>query len=287
MNPKIIFMALASAGLMFTACNDDDNFDIGKEKEIEVKFNQKYPAAQRVSWEKDRSYFVADFWREDLKAEAEAWFDGSAVWHLTETDIRYDALPQAVKDAFKAGDYSDWRIDDVDMVERPDMETVYVIEVEQGKNEYDLFFSTNGTLIKAVPDTDGDYPGDYITSNLPTSASSYIATNYPQARIVDIDIEKGGMFEVDIIDGTTPRELLFTASGEWVYTKTELRKNEIPQSVQNALAASEYAGYRIDDIDFYNTPDGDYHLLELESGSKEVYVKVLPDGSIVLAKQAV
>lgn len=153
MKAKIILMALAVVGIGVAACSDDDDINIGKEnKEVEAAFYQKYPDAERVSWEEERGYFVAKFWRSDLKAEVNAWFDAMAMWLFTETDIRYDALPQAVKNAFEASEYSDWQIDDVDMVERPEMETVYVLEVDKGKEEYGLFFSADGILLKAIPD---------------------------------------------------------------------------------------------------------------------------------------
>lgn len=60
------------------------------------------------------------------------------------------------KSAFESSEYAKWKIDDVDMLERLDMETVYVIEVESGKQEFDLYYSAEGILIKNVADTDND-----------------------------------------------------------------------------------------------------------------------------------
>ncbi len=64
-------------------------------------------------------------------------------------------------------------------------------------------------LTDSAPDY--DY-GDYIPSTPATGIEEYIRTNYPDARITEIDYEHG-MTEVDIIDGRTPRELLFDGSG--------------------------------------------------------------------------
>ena len=53
---------------------------------------------------------------------------------MTETEIRFDALPQAVREAFAASEYASWRVDDrVDVLYRAgDVEPeIYVIEVEQ------------------------------------------------------------------------------------------------------------------------------------------------------------
>lgn len=45
---------------------------------------------------------------------------------MTETDLPYAALPEAVKNAFQNSEYGSWRPDDVDMIEREGMEPVYV-----------------------------------------------------------------------------------------------------------------------------------------------------------------
>ena len=46
----------------------------------------------------------------------------------------------------KAGKYADWRVDDVDKLTREGMETLYVIEVEKGESELDLFYLSTGIL---------------------------------------------------------------------------------------------------------------------------------------------
>ena len=44
---------------------------------------------------------------------------------------------------------------------------------------------------------------------------AYIASNYPNATILEYEIEDG-YIEVDILDGTVHRVLIFTLQGEWV-----------------------------------------------------------------------
>lgn len=67
----------------------------------------------------------------------------------TESDIPFESLPEAVKTSFNASEYARWRKEDVDKVERADMETIYVIEVEQGNQEMDLYYTEDGNLFKA------------------------------------------------------------------------------------------------------------------------------------------
>ena len=70
---------------------------------------------------------MADFY--DNNIEKEAWFNTKGEWVMTESDILFENLPKAIQTAFGESEYKDWRVDDVDMLERVEMETMYVIEV--------------------------------------------------------------------------------------------------------------------------------------------------------------
>ena len=214
-----------------------------------------------------------------MNAEAEAWFDDPAVWKMTVTEISFNAFPQPVRSAFQSGEYSDWRIDDTDMLERRDMETVYIIEVEKDRQEYDLYYSADASLVKAVPDNDGNDHRNYIPEDISSTVSDFISTQYPGARIIEIEKEKG-MIEVDILDGNVHRELLFTADGQWKYTKTEIIAASVPKTVMDAFTGSQYASLRIDDIDLYSTLDGDYYIFELDAEPDDIHLKISADGAI-------
>ena len=61
-------------------------------------------------------YYVAEF-RED-GIEHEAWFDGTGKWVMTESNLRYSSLPQAIREQFEKSVYSTWKKDDIDKIER-------------------------------------------------------------------------------------------------------------------------------------------------------------------------
>ena len=280
MKTNLLLLALLISGFTLQSCNDDDNNPNPGNTVVESIFLQKYPSATRVDWEVKGTYYIADFWLNNQ--ELEAWFSWDGEWFYTETDIAFNQLPEAIQTAFNQSEYAAWRIDDVDVVERNGMEIVYVIEVEQGKQEYDLYYTADGTLVKAIPDSDNS--NSYLPTNLPESISSYITSNHPNARIVEVDIENGN-YEVDIVDNRKHLELQFKTTGDWVYTKTEdLRQSDVPANVLTALQSSEYSGYRLDDIDYYETPTGNFYLFELESGKIEVDVKVTLDGVVTKAR---
>jgi len=140
--PVIMFLSVFA----FTACDDDDD-----NKGMDPKFNeallQKYPDAVKIEWERKGDYQVADchVGANDL----EVWYTAAnAEWKMTETELPTTALPAAISEAIKAGEYAAWRIDDVDMLEYPAKDKEYVVEVEQGKQEFDLYYSESGEFLR-------------------------------------------------------------------------------------------------------------------------------------------
>ena len=299
---KDLRLTIAAAGLVLalTACDKNDNGPGPDTQEVSERAKAalvaKYPGASNVRWLSKGDYVVASFSLPAVSAvendgtDLAAWFDNGGAWYMTETDIPFTALPEAVRTAFEATEYASapWRVDDVDKLEREGVETVYVIEAEKKENgretEVDLYYSPDGVLVKKITDAAPDYDyGDYIPSKPTGGIDNYISTNYPNARVTDIDHEHG-MTEVEILDGRTPRELLFDNTGAWVYTKTEVYGYEVPEAVKSALAASEYANYFIDDIDHYKTAEGEFYRYDLESVNGDVKVDITPDGTLTVVE---
>ena len=235
-----IFVSLLLAGFAFTSCDDSDDNYTPDEKIVNVLY-EKYPNAQRVDWELQHDHYVADFY--DNNIEKEAWITTKGEWVMTESDILFNNLPDAVQTAFNESEYKDWRVDDVDMLERIEMETVYVIEVEKSKQEFDLFYAEDGTLIKAVEDIDNN--NNYQPNTVPEVLKNFINEKYPQATIVDIEVEKG-ITEIDILHENKAKELHFNSANEWLYTTWDVREREIQDIATKVL--NDNPGFKIDDI---------------------------------------
>ena len=268
-----IFASLLLAGFTFTSCDDNDDNYTPDEKIVNVLY-EKYPNAQRVDWELQHDHYVANFY--DNNIEKEAWFNTKGEWVMTESDILFENLPKAIQTAFGESEYKDWRVDDVDMLERVEMETMYVIEVEKSKQEFDLFYAEDGTLIKAVEDIDNN---DYYQPNtVPEVLKNFINNNYPQATIVDIEIEKG-ITEIDILHDNKAKELPFNNANE-LYTTWDVKEREIQEIADKVKAANP--GFHIDDIDYKESADNSkVYIFELEQGDNERQVTVDMDGNII------
>lgn len=300
----IVSGCILSLMLSATSCNKQrpENLqNIEATPELQAALFDLYPEAQDVKWSQKNSYYVADF-----KAPAgvtpevrsdngdlvnySAWFDAQYQWQMTEEDLPQYMIPDAVWAAFDATEYADWRIDDIDMLRRGGVETIYIIEVEGTTadgvhQEVDLYFSEDGVLVKTVIDAEEDYDyWDYIPDTPSGSIEEFIAANYPGARIVDIDIEDG-MTEVEIIDtdengAKVCRELFFDYSQNWMFTRTEMRPGQVPDDIMGYLEASEYGDYWIDDVDFYETPEGEFYRFDLEFHDDDIKVDVYADGTV-------
>ena len=265
----LMIAALVCGPLLFASCDDDDNNDkINPDSAVERAFDNKYPDAKSVNWEREDGYVKADF--RDGSEEAEAWFDEQGNWLLTETDLPYNALPAALQESFKAGIYGAWQVDDVDKLERPDSGTVYVLDVESGEKEVTLHYTESGILLKEY--------GDVITNNgnntnpvepghkptvTPTAIKDEIAKLYPGSTIFEIDPDNGGT-EVDILHDNIHKEVWFDSSNTWLYTEWEIRQQAVPQEVLTALNKS-YGSYRVEEVHAIQKSEGLYYEFELES----------------------
>ncbi len=273
-------LALCATTLTLQSCDDDDDNRINVPQELQNAFDALYRNVQRLEWETEGNYYVAEFWMDNL--EKSAWFDRQYQWVMTETDLPYQQLPQAVRSAYEASQYASWRVDDTDMVERKQAETVYVIEAEQGNSEVNLHYTADGILVKEYADGTGRPQGgsDYLPSPLPDKVKSFIESRYEGARIVETDMETGWL-EVDIVHEGKAKEVRFdNSSYEWISTSWDVMPGQLPQAVSDAISAN-FPEYRTDDADFVETPDGNYYLIELERGNEDRYVRIAEDGSLI------
>lgn len=277
MNLHALFFGLALFGLC--SCDDDDS--VTPDPQARQAFEQKYPNATQMEWEKKNNYLVADF--VDNQLDGEAWFDAAGQWYMTKTElVHLGQLPEAVQRAFKSSEYASWRVDDIDRLERNGNETVYVIEVENARQEYELYYSADGILIKVQADLDYD---DYEHFLPETSAASeqirqFIQKKYPASRIIEIENEYNGI-EVDIIHENRSKEVVFDNAGKWLNTHYDVYPGEVEPAVMATVTSQYPAPWYIDDIERYETPNQTYYLFELENGYMEREIKIDQTGQLL------
>lgn len=293
MKLKLYFVLLALGAISLQSCDNDDDIDNSNVPEnIRTAFSENYPDTRNLKWETEnvaqQQYYKAEFNnKKENGYKTSAWYAADGTWRMTEIEMPYNAIPAAIKTAFEGSQYATWKKDnEVDKVERAGAETVYIIEVESATDvDVDLYYSENGILIKAVSDQPGNATGDgSLLPDAPAGVTSvvteFIKEKYPNARIVEIDVEHG-LTEVDIIDDNKGKEVLFDSNNEWISTSWDVAVMELPAVIKEAIAASQYSTYLIDDAEYVEAPQGDYYLIELESGKQEVKVKIDLTGQFI------
>lgn len=110
---------------------------------------------------------------------------------------------------------------------------------------------------------------------------------YPGARDVEWDAENG-YWVVSFELGTPPNvkecEAWYDVDANWLRTETDLVDSALPQSIKDAIAASEYASALLSagDVDYVETPDGNFYELEVNLNGLEIRLKVSEDGKVSL-----
>ena len=144
--------------LSITAC---DHYDAPTS--TRNAFQEQYPSAVDVEWEKKRGYAVAEF-HIPGQGECEAWYTKDGQWVMTRFDIKYSELPAAVRTAFETEYGTTTPVDDVERLERNGNDTIYFIEAEIVINGYltdiDLDYAEDGTLLRTTVDIE-DYNNIY------------------------------------------------------------------------------------------------------------------------------
>ncbi len=263
---------LISGMFVFASCDNDDNPNgNGNVPQAVLDAFESQYGDTRANWSVKDGYAIAQF--SENNGDATAWYaldKGSDAWSMTKTEEPISSLPEAITTAIESSAYATWDRDQtVDVLERNNAEKLYVIEVKNGGVEVDLYYTEAGVMISETVDSDGkenDYTG-YLPQTPAAGIDSWIESNFPGAKIVDIDVESNGT-EVEIIHDNMKHEILFDKQENWMQTKTEYGSRNVPEVVRTFINNSaDYRNYEIDDVDKYTTPDNVYYSVELEGSN--------------------
>lgn len=271
MKNLIALCLIAFVTISLSSCSKSD--DHKPNSMAKDNFEKMYPQASSIKWSNKQNHYVVEFYLNNK--ESKAWYDGAGVWKLTETEIPLIALPEAIKKSFDGSIYSKWIIEEIDFIERFGHEPFYVLEIELGDQEYDLYYLANGTLIKAFADNNKE--NNYLPKQLPDLALTYMDTKHPGYKLIDVDFEKN-YIEVEFLENTIKKEVLFSLDGKWLQTTTDITLSAVPNEILNQLKNSPYGSYKIDDIEYVEKPTGSYYEFELESKNKDIDLRIYLDG---------
>jgi hypothetical protein len=110
-------------------------------------FRERYPHAERVEWKDVISSFEAQFVLNNY--EMCAHFNSNGDWLHSERKMKYEELPEMVKDGFEKSKYTDWEMVSVYEINKNMESLQYRILVKKsGVQKKYLYFDQNGKLNK-------------------------------------------------------------------------------------------------------------------------------------------
>lgn len=104
---------------------------------------------------------------------------------------------------------------------------------------------------------------------LPTPVRDFLSQKYPAATILKIEKEQNGT-EVDIQEKNIHKEIRFDIGNQWVSTHWNIKSDDVPVAIMEALASSAYNQYTIEDITLIERPSGTFYRFELKQENNEV-----------------
>ncbi len=128
----------------------------------------------------------------------------------------------------------------------------------------------------------------YEDGRPPKNAISTFESMYPDAFDVEWEYE-GSYWEVGFETGSRPNgtehEARFDLDGNWIWTKTEIFMQNVPQNIKDIFAASEYGNMLLADheADHFQTSAGEFYRFDIRMEGRETEVDVYPDGRVTLA----
>ena len=237
-NVFLIFLAVTVAGLM-TSCQKEFTEDVLTSTEAEMNAVQSGAASSNSS-DDDITQFpqaIQDYVDLNypgvmiLEAEVESDENNPAVAFEVElsdgTDLYFDVdgnflfaeapgddddTPVAVGDLPAAvTDYISMNYPDATITEA-EMEDDGTIEVELD-NGLEIYFDADGNFLSAETDEE-----NVDVTELPMTITSYVAANYPDATIIEAEVEDDGNFKLHLSNGT---EVWFDADGNFLFEDLE------------------------------------------------------------------
>jgi uncharacterized membrane protein YkoI len=118
-------------------------------------------------------------------------------------------------------------------------------------------------------------------SEVPEAVKNAFNQKFSGVKEVKWSKESATVFEVEFEVAEHEQSATFDNSGRWTGTETEIKKSELPATVQ-ATIAKEFSGYKIDEAEKAESPDhGSFYEVELKNGKQKYEVQLSAEGKVI------
>lgn len=140
---KIVAITVLALGTILPGCTQNIS-QSNVPSLVKNAFQQKYPTATDVEWEKHASLYNVEF--EINNIDHELWIDSQGNITKHKEDLSLSNVPVQILDAV-AANYKTAQIDNVDKIEENN-KTYYIIELEKWSGDKYIQMNEDGTLVK-------------------------------------------------------------------------------------------------------------------------------------------
>ncbi len=121
---------------------------------------------------------------------------------------------------------------------------------------------------------------DLKPSEVPAAVMATFQEMFPNTT-AKWEKEKNGQIKAEFRIDYREMEAWFEKNGSWKMTKKDIIASELPQAALDYLEAN-YSGVEIDDVDWVETPESNYYIVELDrNNKKDIYLKFTESGEFI------
>jgi hypothetical protein len=120
--------------------------------------------------------------------------------------------------------------------------------------------------------------------DVPAAVKKAFESKFSEAKKVEWEKEKDSEWEAEFEQNGIEYSANFLADGTWVETEHEIKKEEIPVAVLAKLQL-DFEGYKYDEVELSETPNGKFYEMELEKGKEEIEVTFSEEGKLISKKE--
>lgn len=117
---------------------------------------------------------------------------------------------------------------------------------------------------------------DVPSSKVPSVVKNTLSTEFPDAYDIEWEKKKGD-YEADFEIKDVDHSALFTAEGELLMSKMDIRSSELPEVVAEKIAQN-YPDYHIDDVEKVDVKGQTLYQVELDGRPRDLDVVYTADG---------
>lgn len=124
---------------------------------------------------------------------------------------------------------------------------------------------------------------DLNYKQVPPSVHREFAKQHPNMFPYDWEYKKKkGIYSAEFIDNGKELKAYFSSDGNWLYTETEIKREQLPQEIWSSLSKTNYQHWKLDDVDLLKTPKfSSVYQLEMKNGKQKIYLYFLSNGTQV------